>query len=196
MSANATLLLICVIYGIIGIVTIMLLRKASRYLADRLLLPDDNIPLYLQKIDTVSEDNIRRLWLISFIVTNLFAAYFSFLSNMNSIKAGPLLASIITLLTLIPSVWITYYCAYYKRGSAFLLYLIISLPLSFFFLGMNELIKPIFMWTAPLKISGLLYFPTVIFFWICSIKLRKVNLTRRYHKNALALREKFKELQD
>ena len=130
MNANTILLAICVVYAIIGISVMLLLRKASRYLAERLLLPDDNIPLYLHRLDVEKENKIRKLWLISFILANLFSIYFPFVTWVNSAGISPFLAFAIALLSVIPSIWITYYCAYLKRGSAFLLYLIISIPVS------------------------------------------------------------------
>ena len=172
----------------------LLLRKASSYLAERLLLPDDNIPLYLHRLDVEKENKIRKLWLISFILANLFSIYFPFVTWVNSVGISPFLAFAIALLSVIPSIWITYYCAYLKRGSAFLLYLIISIPVSIVILSMNELIRPLFIWSSHLKISGILYLAALIFFWTSSIKIRRVNLNRRYHINALALTEKFKEL--
>lgn len=194
MNPNLILLIVCIIYVAIGIATILLLRKASRYLNARLLLPDDNISLYLHKIDVKKEDKVRKLWFISFILTNVFAVYPSYLSNLNSGKFGPALALLITFLSLIPGIWIAYYCAYKKRGSAFLLFLIITIPLSYFFLTVNEFIKPLFTWTNTFKLYVVFYLLTVVYYWINSIKLRKVNLTRRYHKNALALQELFEEL--
>ena len=184
------------LYACIGFGIYVSLRKLSKYLAERVLLPSSNISLYLKEIDTLKESQVRKNWMISFVLMNFFAAIFSFFTFFNTGYFNLITSIILPIPILIPSIWITYYCAYKKRGSAWLLYLIISLPISLFSMGLKELVQPSFIWSAWMKIFSIIYLASQIYFWITSIKLRKVNLTRRYHKNALILQEKFNSLSD
>ena len=198
MSAAFVTLIVLTIYIFIGIGLYFALRKLSKHLKNRILFPTSNISLYLREIDTNYEDSVRKQWFISFILMNLFASFFSYFTSMNSGYFSILSAILIATASLIPSIWITYYCAYQKRGSAWLLYLIITIPFSFlslpaFYLSAKNNLSPL-MFSPALMLSALTSSIMTIVFWINCIRLRKVNLKRRHHQNALILKEKFSTL--
>ena len=181
-------------YALIGYGIYLLLRKSSKYLANRLLLPTADINLYLKEIDTSNEERVRKQWFITFVLINIFGFIYPYLSLRSSGAFNIGISIGIIAISLIPSIWITYYCAYQKRGSAFLLCLIITFPFSIFGLIAKEYFGLIMKWSPALVAVSISYITIAIFYWINCIRLRKVNLTRRFHKNALILQEKFKAL--
>ena len=202
MSSAIALLVFLIIYGLIGYAVYKILRKLSKYLASRILLPTSDIELYLKEINTTKEEKVRRQWLISFVILNIISIIFSYLSRaafspylsgMSTVIFNAV-ALAISVLSVIPSILITYYCAYQKRGSAFLLYIIIILPLSIFGLMTREYFRPSMIWSQALVIASFSQLAINIVYWINCIRLRSVNLKRRFHTNALILKEKFKAL--
>ncbi len=194
MNIAIVLAVVLIIYGLMGFGLYLILRKTSKYLANRILLPTGKISLYLQEIDTAREDSVRRQWFISFILFNIVGTIFSLLICSSSGYFNIIAAGALAIISLIPSVWITYYCAYQKQGSAFLLYLIISLPLSPFAMILQGYLTPTMIWSPALITSSIIYIAINLFYMINCIKLRTVNLQRRFHKNAIILQQQFASL--
>ncbi len=194
MSQAAVIIFLIFIYALIGFGLYYLLRKSSKYLAQRLLLPTSNISLYLQEIDHAREEKARKRWLTAFILMTIFSALLSFHLFQQSALMSLTSSIVCAILAMIPAAFVNYYCAYKKRGTAWLLYLIISTPFNLLFLIGKELHSPTLHWSPLVTLGTILYLTTQIYFWVESIRLRKVNLIRRYHKNALVLKEKFDTL--
>jgi hypothetical protein len=200
MNFFSVILSVIVVYGILGLLIYLVVKKINTKLKNRILLPTSDISTYLKQVDEIKEEKARKRWLIIFIINYLSSIFSAFSMWMNMSVSQPLPIKITVLssyaISFALSFWITYHCAYKKRGSAYLLLLLISIPISIFFLIMSQFSNPSY-WsqlTNLTKISVLLNFGLNMLFWISSFNLRKINLVRRYHTNALLLKEKFKNL--
>jgi hypothetical protein len=169
-----------------------LLRKFSKYLKQRILLPNRNIKSYLEPIDEIYENKIKKSWLVSFILLNTV----SFLSTVailwkieNLTTPSKIVIISSTLFVFAISIYITYYCAYMKRGTALLLYILIVSPFSQIYNTFLQVTNK----TAILLPNWLqiILLTLLIFYWIQSLLLRNVNLKRRHHKDAMYLKHYF-----
>jgi hypothetical protein len=191
------------IYGVIGFCAYLILRKVSKYLKKRIFLPNDDLTLYLQPIDTQSEEKIRKQWLTTFIISTLFSIVCVIPILMDpqiaaqiSFSSAPALYSIIFAVGGVVSIliiWAVYHCAYKKRGTAILLLILISIPFGQIQFYMTNILKP---YNYSNLTMTLILISSVIQFlyWITSLRLRNANLKRRYHATTLHLQEKFKQV--
>ncbi len=200
MNIFSVILSVIGVYGIIGFLIYLLVKKINNKLKNRILLPTSDISIYLKQVDEIKEEKARKTWLITFIITYISSLFSAFSMWMNMSISQPLPVRIAVLFSYIVSFaiyfWIAYHCAYKKRGSLYLLILLISIPLSYLSLIISHF-NDASHWselTNLTKLSIWINFGLNIFFWISSFNLRKINLIRRYHTNALLLKEKFQNL--
>jgi hypothetical protein len=133
------------------------------------------------------EKSIRKQWLISFwlyysmtliwVLPTAVAPFFILHKNVKEILLASVIFLILSSFSLIPML-ITYHCAYRKRGTAWLLWLLIIIPIYMALLFISFLQAEM---KTGLNFSGwvLLYFLPTIFFWVSSFRLRKVNKIHR-----------------
>lgn len=200
MNMLFTLLTIIAIYGLIGFLIFLVVKKINTKLKTRILLPSSDISIYLKPIDEIKEAKVKKEWLTIFILTYLssFISIFFVWSNISSLQPNFFKITLLFIYGIIfsLSLWITYHCAYKKQGTAYLLLLLISIPLSIGFSLFSQLQQPLY-WSQFSKLTLILLFINYglnALFWIESFKLRRINLIRRYHQNALTLKEKFQHL--
>jgi hypothetical protein len=200
MSTLLTFVTLIAVYLIIGFLIFLVVKKINRTLKNRILLPTSNVSIYLKPIDEIKEAKTKKRWLTTYILTYLFSIISTFSIWLNISTPQPIAAKILTLffylISLALSFWITYHCAYKKQGSAFLLLLLITIPISTIVTLVSQL-NQTFYWPQFSLLTLILLFINFglnALFWVVSFELRKVNLVRRYHLNALILKEKFQKL--
>jgi hypothetical protein len=140
---------------------------------------------------TLLENKTRKTWLISFLIYIAFSIVstlliFFDLLNGDSENLGiiVLTALLISALVTIPSSWITYHCAYKKRGTAWLMWIMIAMPLRElvnFSKGEWNQID----WSVIAIAYVAIAFGVEIFFWVNCLRLYEVN-----NKRLLALQTK------
>lgn len=140
----------------------------------------DNIDILLK-----NEDKIRNHWFNSFLLINFMPVIYEmsvsvasvgFLNTFASLSNGLSFLMTLLFIPLSPLFWITYHCAYKKRGVMWITLVMLSLVIGFF----ASLIFQKKEFTPDL--TGLYFIllatlPSAIF-WYCSYKLREVNLAR------------------
>lgn len=164
-------------------------------------LSDTDLKPYFDSLNLEFEEKARKQWLAIFLTLNGFI----FLNSIYHIYNGdtflklsekfgvifPLIFAILCfLLIALPILWFTYYCAYKKRGTALLMFIIVTYPLELIFnIGYNlwthAAAWDIFGWILTGISLGL-----DVLLWIASIRLWKVN-TARKHQKILAFQAKF-----
>ena len=133
------------------------------------------------------ENKVRKLWLVSFWIFSTLS--FANLTVMLVEKNGSFIEvfgfwqalTINLFLTSIPlsiSCLITYHCAYFKKGTAWLKWLLITIPGKEFLgiaqeLGSSSESLPI---TIAFLSIGL---GIALFYWICSLRLHNINSARK-----------------
>ncbi len=189
-AANTIIILLLNAIWIIGIY--FLIRKISKHRKQRILLPNRNLSSYLKPVDEVKEIKTRRNWLISFILFNLVSSiassYLILIMDDINLKSK-ILIPLVTLFSFTISILITYYCAYLKKGTAWLLWILITIPFSQLYSSFMQAAKK-----TPYLLPNwlqILLLTFTIFYWIQSLYLRNVNLRRRYHNDAMYLKNYF-----
>ncbi len=159
----------------------------------------------MANIDILKEETVRKQWLISFFIYSAISA----LSTLISISAililirkasfteaettdiaSKLVDLTLSFLVLIPWFWITYHCAYKKRGTAWLMWTLILLPAGVLINGImrgtwNQFAEGPFL----AKSIALMSLGIAVYYWINCLRLKRVNLDREYQR-VLALKEK------
>jgi hypothetical protein len=157
---------------------------------------------YFNDRDIQNEEKVRKKWFISFliyagliVIVSLICACIDLSNGLD--KNSPhtfvfLLSKLIDSLVFIqPWFWITYHCSYKKRGTGWLLWTIIILPL--YELGYvaggwwNKVFEcdPLIGWSVVTVSVGF-----DIFYLVNCLRLYRVNLSRK-KKKALAIRENY-----
>jgi len=150
-------------------------------------------PVFLSDEEVSHENAVRKKWIssfygnasitcISFFVTYLGALPLQEMAKPESI-AAILLGIVISLVAITPWCWITYHCAYKKKGTKWLLWNMISLPLAEL-IGFSS--QPKHEWgifiilfvTAALTIEA--------YYWVNCYQLCKINLELKNEKNILS----------
>lgn len=151
-------------------------------------------------IDVIYEEKIRTQWLILFSIYFAFNFFETIVRSLDleaikelTVSQGQFSALrmivLSSLTVLIPDFLITYYCSYRKKGTAWLMFLIVVVPVGlvvkFFRLEANDFYQLLY------GISSLIG----VVYWIACIRLRRVNAKWEYQK-VLALKAKFGEEAD
>lgn len=155
---------------------------------------------FLRNIDLVREELIRKQWLVSLYVFTAFHTVSTLLSCLvggdftpliesTGIAFGSIVVLALSCLLSVPLFWITYHCAYKKRGTAWLMWIMIVNPLGElgWLVGVYEVLAEgngIF-WYLLTIVVGI-----EVFYWINCWRLRKVNSIREYQR-VLALKAKY-----
>ncbi len=172
-----------------------LIKKISNYRKRRILIPNRNLSFYLKPIDEVKDAKTRRNWLVSFILFNFIScitsSYMILILDDINLKSK-ILVPIITLFFFSISILVTYYCAYLKKGTALLLWILITIPFSQLSNSFLQASKKISFLTPNWLRIILLTF--TIFYWIQSLLLRNANLRQRYHNDAIYLKNYFESM--
>jgi hypothetical protein len=148
---------------------------------------------FAQKLDHEKENKVRKFWLISFFaysnisVYNIFLALRDLSATSGSLKEHPEIGlyihATLALLGIIPWFWVTHHCAYKKRGTGWLLWTLISLPI-WEFPGLLISLQQTLDWNT------LIWLMIGIIFWVNCIRLLKVNSAREFQK-VLAFKNKY-----
>ena len=160
-------------------------------------ISDDEARAYFTEADLQREARIRRHWLISYAVLASLALLSAFFPDVQ-VQQSPffsetgqkIIAAAITVLYTLISVSIGYYCAYKKRGTMWLLLVIVAVPVGTIFSLAGEW-KMLFSqlgWWAALSLSPSV--AVIAWFWVSCLRLRAVNLARR-SRIELARKEKY-----
>lgn len=162
----------------------MLLRKKKVCCA----LTEEDLKPFFEKLDLEGEEKVRKHWLTILAFSSLYSVIL-FLNNDWTDHTGDSYNFLISLLKGIgmvtPGTLITYYFAYKKRGTAWLLVQLITIPIAiviFYFTTYPEV-------TTSQLVFFVLDFFIEGYYWFCSLKLFKVNSERK-HQKALAIKAK------
>ncbi len=135
---NTTTLVVLFIYALIAISVYWQYRKKKAVLKKQAQLTEELQNPFLDEMSRENETRIRKHWLITLCLYTatffipLFEFPFQELFNEFSWMIQIVLAivfGIFFILASFPWFWIAYYCAYKKRGTAWLLWTIITIPL-------------------------------------------------------------------
>jgi hypothetical protein len=178
-----------------------LFKRRSKNIKIQQSLSEDDLKPFLADINLQTEEGIRRQWLVSFYVymggTALFT-FFNFFKIDSYNQLSELIGVIFTILlglfilfpVLTPWFWITYHCAYKKRGTAWLMLFLISLPLGELAnVAQGE-------WNQAMESGSfaliilMTFVGSEVFFWINCLRLYKFNSKRKY-QTVLALKAKY-----
>lgn len=193
----ATLVIVFVIFFIYKIFK----NRASSSLKNQQLLTDDELNPFLNTLNLDVEKKVRKQWLVSFFAFTGIHALSAFLAyigdgaySMVSENTSPALSVIfgifISFFILIFWFWITYHCAYKKRGTAWLMWTMISIPLrELADIGKGEW-KHAAEWDSFGWFMVITFIGIEIFYWINCLRLRRVNAAREYQR-ILALKAKY-----
>ncbi len=203
MNSAIGIILALAIYSLIGFGFYLILKKISNRLKKRVFFPNDELSLYLAPLDIKSEEKIRKQWLWTFLISTLFSlAPFTVIVSNPQLQAqipyqnAPLFYAVmfsVMLVAMAMVLWLVYYCAYKKRGTALLLIILISIPfaqINFYSMNFSKSYNYSNLTTTLLFIGNAIQ----IVYWFTSLRLRNANLKRRYHESALRLQEKFKNI--
>lgn len=150
----------------------------------RHFITESELKPFAETINLEKEDNVRKLWLVSFLaysIVTVFNTYSALEDLQTTLDVSSLIIMAIT--RIIPWFLITFYCSYKKRGTGWLLWILISLPIREF-IPLLIALKLSPAWdTFTMVLIGLI-------FWNNSIRLLKTNSTREYTK-VLAFKNKY-----
>ena len=168
------------------------------------LLVDDLMP-YIKNIDVENEKKIRAQWLISFLsylaisliieFTRCLEIRFSEFTENTVLSfnfiSGSFISSICNPVILF---WITYHCSYKKRGTSWLMLMLIWIPAGLLLAVGTMYWNQLSLWNSldtvlgkgwPLVLAAL---STSIFFWFNCLRLYRANSVRK-HEEELAMIE-------
>lgn len=164
-------------------------RKNSE--KQQLILEEDFKP-FLEGLNLDNEKKVRKLWLISFFMVLglrllvILLTYFESIFNEISEETGLILliGLFFSALALVCWTWITYHCSYRKRGTAWLMWTMIIMPLreivSIKHSGLNYPMEwDLFEWVISITFIGI-----DLFFWINCLRLHRVNSARKSKRSS------------
>ncbi len=166
-----------------------LFKKRSKKSENQPSFSKVDLKPFLETLNLEIEEKVRKQWLISFfafigisalsILLNYFGgSEFNEFSENTSPAFGVVCGLLILSLILIFRFGITYHCSYKKRGTAWLMWTMISLPLG----ELAGIRKG--EWSQAAEWDFLRWFMVItslgieVFFWINCLRLRRVNLDR------------------
>lgn len=162
----------------------VLLRKKKVCCA----LTEEDLKPFFEKLDLAGEEKIRKHWLAIFAFSSIYSIIL-FLNNDWTDHTGESFNFFISLLKglgmILPGTLITYYFAYIKRGTVWLLVQLITIPIAivvFYFTTYPEV--------TPFQLAFFAFDLFIeAYYWFCSLQLFKVNSARK-HQKALAMKAK------
>lgn len=178
-----------------------LFKRRSKKSENQPSLSEVDLKPFLETLNLEIEEKVRKQWLISFFaftgisaLSILFTYFgggaFNEFSKNTSPAFGVVCGLLIVSLALIPRFWIIYHYSYKKRGTAWLMWTMILLPLG----ELVDIGKGRWNEVAELDCLGWFIFITFlgieVFFWINCLRLRRVNADRKYQR-VLALKAKY-----
>jgi hypothetical protein len=200
------------VYSLISIIVFLLIvfgfyklfNRNSKRSKNQQFLSEEDLKPFLGSINLDFEEKVRKQWLVSFFTLTGISAlsiFFIIIKNelfkesadLMSIAFIIVFGSIVSSLPLIPWCWITYHCAYKKRGTAWLLWTTIWFLLRLIFLA---IVAAAFDWSQAAEMNslgwfmGITFLSTEIFYRVNSFRLLMVNSDRECQK-VLALKAKY-----
>ena len=179
-----------------------LFKTRSKKSTSQQKLSEEDLKPFLDVLNLDMEEKVRKQWLISlYAITGISAfpiilTYFGGDGGFNefSENTSPTFSIIfglfISSLALIPWFWITYHCSYKKRGTAWLIWTMISLPLrELESIGKGEW-HQVSEWDSLGWSMVIMSLGIKVFYWINCLQLRRVNSVRE-HQTILALKAKY-----
>lgn len=141
---------------------------------------------HLSEYERVIERKIRKKWLVAFLLMSvifvlLLLATIFVGDGVESVseEVGIPFGIMISTLVIIPWFWITYYCAFKKRGTQWLTWTMIMLPLNELRGISEEGWRSILEWNAISWFLFLIVFIVEFYYWINCFRLRKINSKRK-----------------
>lgn len=177
-----------------------LLRRKSKNSENQQLSEADLKP-FLDGLNSDIEEKIRKQWLVSlFAFTGISAlsivlTYFGDgIFNEFSENTSPAIIIVIGIfiscLALLSWFWITYHCSYKKRGTAWLMLTMITLPLrELTSIGKGQW-NQVTEWDSFAWFMIITFLGMKVFFWINCLRLQRVNSAREYQR-VLAWKAKY-----
>jgi hypothetical protein len=170
---------------LIGLGTYILFKRRKKKASKVPIISEEDLKPYFNESALQKEEKVRKQWLNSFIIRTAIIFCGNFLEvaghNLCNDFVRNLLCSVLigSLLSL-PHAWTTYHCSYKKRGTAWLLWTMIILPLvcliSIAALRYDQVIT----FDTPLAWFILTVFLGIdVYYWVNCLRMYKVNLFRK-----------------
>ena len=167
--------------GALSILFCIRYRKNKKY-----PISEEELETYMSDADRLHEAKVRRWWMISYSVVSVMAL-FSALFPDSLVQQSPFLSetgqkivtTVISVFYTLVSIWIGYHCAYKKKGTIWLLLVLLATPVSIFLSIITEwgLLFAEFGWWVMLSVAPVL--GMLCWFWVNCLRLRRVNLFRQ-----------------
>lgn len=179
-----------------GIYKLFIKKKSN--MAQHSSVSEGKLQPDLKDIEIQKEEKIRRMWLISLLTYIVILMAFSIANSLpsamvseNKENASIFIYHLITsILYPILWFWITYHCSYTKRGTAWLMWIMISTSISLLITVFTTYWNQTVEWDSLSRMITICVFGFDIFFWINCLRLYKVNSAREYQK-VRALKAKY-----
>ncbi len=197
------------IYNLIAVLVFLLIafgvyklfRRGSKNSENQQPLSEADLKPFLDGLSLDIEVKVRKQWLASLFAftgitaLSIFFIYFGDGAFNEFSENTPLAFSLsfglfLSSLVVVPWFWITYYCSYKKRGTVWLIWTMISLPLrELSSIGMGE-------WNQAADWDSLSWFMVITFlgievlYWVNCLRLLRVNSAREC-QTVLALKAKY-----
>ena len=170
-----------------------LFLKEEKKAEEQIVFVDADLKPLLKPLDLENEEKVRKSWLRAFFISTSLSTLILVLEKIES----PLTPWVFffhlffSLLGVSIFIWITYYCAYKKRGTAWLMFQLIMSPIANLIGSCKALIYDStefgYIVTALGLIPGMI---VAAYYWINCLRLRRVNLARKeYEKLAQKIKE-------
>jgi multisubunit Na+/H+ antiporter MnhB subunit len=150
------------------------------------------VPTPLTESEILAETEVRKRWLISFVLYMTWGVILSFFTFLTifmataaekgdiSLPVSILIAIIGIAMISIPAIWITYHCAYTKRGTAWLTFLLIIIPFRYVQAASSDMFEfESSIDAASVIVVAVIDIVIAVFYWWNCFCLRKVNALRK-----------------
>ena len=196
---NVYILISIIVFLLIIFGVYKLFSRNSKKSENQQFLSEEDLKPFLGSINLDFEEKVRKQWLVSFFaimgtlaVSNFFI-WIDLVKEHTSIAVSIVIGSILTVLALTPWCWITYHCAYKKRGTAWLLWTAIWMSLRLLSVG---IVAAVLDWSQAPELNTLEWFIIMVylglelFYCVNCFRLLMVNSDRECQK-VLALKAKY-----
>jgi hypothetical protein len=141
---------------------------------------------HLTEYERLIEIKTRKKWLISFMLMSLISVFSVFFlvageEGVESVskEIGVLLGIVISMLAIVPWFWITYHCSFKKRGTAWLSWTMVMVPLRELMDISKGEWSDVGEWNALSWCLVLFFLGVEAYYLFNCFKLRKVNSIRK-----------------
>lgn len=184
-----------ILYSVITLVFLLMsfgiykLLKRKKNASKRPKVSEEDLQPYLQDIDVKKEKKVRKRWLTIFCIIQFLNFLFFFLHfSIDGFTESPsnkeltfmlVFFFLFSALIVMPVFWITYHCSYKKRGTKWLMFILILTPLA----GAARILSG-----EESQMLATVDVAILAYYWIHCLRLYKVNALRK-QKTKIALKE-------